>query len=111
MREYIKKKIDIDGRNIPYPVYTAVDYIIDHDGLSGNELEEFFDKNQELCKRINQIIAIKQSCYLLRRVSHSCQSLSDDMYQLKLELIKDVSEKYDYIFDDEWMESLVSDYI
>lgn len=104
MREYRKANLRIDGRNIPYPVYTAVDYLMEHDGMSEEEVEAV---PQELYTRINQIIGLKQSCFLLRHTTHSCESLSDDLYALKKQLIKEVKELFQYEFDDAWMESLV----
>lgn len=102
MREYINKPVEIDGRKIPYPVFTAADYLILHDKIE--DLEEYMEKNYEMCRTINQIMAIKQSCFLLRNTSHSCQSLSDDLYELKLRLIGELKEKYNYEFDDSWVE-------
>jgi len=109
MREYIKSKLIIDGRNIPYPVFTATEYLMEHDGMSENEIEEFIEGNYDLYKKLNQIIALKQSCYLLRRTSYSCGSLSDDLYSLKLELILKLHSLYGYDFDDAWMENLIMD--
>jgi len=108
MRNYIKREISIDGRNIPYPIYTAIQYLSEYDGVDIED-EEWYEDNYDKVQLINQIIAIKQSCYLLRRVSYSCGSLSDDLFQLKLRLIRELQEKYEYRFDDEWMESLVQD--
>lgn len=108
MRNYIKREISIDGRNIPYPVCTAIEYLSEHDGVDVED-EDWYETNSEMIELLNQIIAIKQSCYLLRRTSYSCGSLSDDLFQLKLRLIRELQEKYDYAFDDEWMESLVQD--
>lgn len=34
MRNYIKREISIDGRNIPYPVFTAIEYLSEHDGVN-----------------------------------------------------------------------------
>lgn len=104
MREYINEPVKIDGRKIPYPVYTAVDYLRYHDEIEEDALEEYCENNAGICKMINQIMAIKQSCFLLRDTTHSCQSLSDDLYDLKLLLMVKLEEKYDYIFDDEWVE-------
>ena len=108
MRKYIKNEIRIDGRNIPYPVYTAFEYLMEHDRMSESDAEDFTEANYDLYQKINQIIALKQSCYLMRRVCYSCGSLSEDLYALKLELIREISEKYNYKFDDDWMEGLVA---
>ena len=109
MREYINKRVSIDGRNIPYTVDTVSEYLVEHDHMSQEEIEHFCDHNYEVYHKINQILAIKQSCFLLRHTSYSCQSLSDDLYQLKLQLIKELEEQYNYKFDDEWMEKLVEE--
>lgn len=107
MRKYIPGDISIDGRNIPYTVSTAAIYLMEHDGLSENEMYDFMENKYDIYQRINQIIALKQSCYLLRSVSYSCGSLSEDLYQLKMQLIYELREIYHYEFDDEWMEQLV----
>lgn len=104
MREYINEPICIDGRKIPYPVNTAACYLEYHDGITGEELEEYQEDNAELFEIISQILAIKQSCFLLLNTSHSCQSLSDSLYNLKLRLIKELKEEYNYEFDDVWIE-------
>lgn len=107
-RKYINNSLYIDGRNIPYTIFTAAGYLIYHDGLSEDEMYDFMEEKYEIYQRINQIIALKQSCYLLRHVGYSCESLSDDLYQLKLRLIHELKDTYYYEFDDEWMEQLVN---
>ena len=104
MREYINEKLHIDGRKIPYPVYTSGEYLRMHDGISDEEMEDWVEENWEISKLINQILAIKQSCFMLRNTTHSCQSLSDDLYDLKIRLIAELKENYDYEFDDDWVE-------
>ena len=106
-REYRKERLRIDGRTIPYTISTASGYLAAHDDMPDEKIDDFYNKNPDLYTRINQIIALKQSCFLLLHTSHSCQSLSDDLYALKIELIKEIKEKYGYEFDDTWMESLV----
>ena len=108
MRNYIKREISIDGRKIPYPIFTAIEYLSEHDGID-EEDENWYEDNYGKIQLINQIIAIKQSCYLLRRTSYSCGSLAHDLLQLKKRLMKELKDKYNYEFDDEWMESLVQD--
>lgn len=105
MRDYIPGKISTDGRNIEYKLVTANDYLRTKEGLTEEEIDNFLDNKYELYNKINQIMAIKQSCYLLRRVSHSCGSLSDSLYELKLELIMDIKDKYGFSFDDEFVEN------
>lgn len=103
LRDYIGDGISIDGRMIGYRLYTAHMYLMAK-GLSEKEVDKFIDDKEKTYHLINQIIAVKQSCWLLRRTSYSCGSLSDDMYDLKLKLIRELREKYQYEFDDELME-------
>lgn len=106
MRDYIpNRNFCIDGRNIPYPVFTSCDYFALHDGVE--DIERFTDSHSELNELVSQIMALKQSCYLLRHTSHNCGSLNEGLYHLKLRLIAEAKEKFNYSFDDEWMESLV----
>lgn len=106
MREYINSDIRIDGRTIPYPVFTSCEYFALHDGI--DDIDNFIDRNPEIDKLVTQILALKQSCFLLRHTTHSCQSLSDSLCDLKIHLVKELTEKYKYAFDDEWMEMLVN---
>lgn len=103
MRDYIGDNLHIDGRMIVYRLVTATDYFAAK-GLSRKEIDEMVDKNNDVYRTVNQIMALKQSCFLLRRTSHSCQSLSDDLYRLKVKLIRKLKEKYDFVFDDEFVE-------
>lgn len=103
MRDFIGDRIKIDGRTIGYRIYTAYEYL-KVKGLDDEEIEDFAENNYKIYELINQIIAVKQSCWLLRRTSYSCQSLSDGMYNLKLRLINELKDKYNYDFDDILME-------
>lgn len=103
MRDYINKKITIDGRNIPYPVFHSAEYFELHDQTE--DVDRFMDQHVEINMLVTQILALKQSCFLLRNTTYSCQSLSDGLYKLKLRLSAELEEKYSYKFDDEWMES------
>lgn len=105
MRNYIKARVYIDGRNIPYPVYISNQYFALHDHV--DDVDSFIEKYPEIDELVNQILALKQSCFLLRHTAYSCQSLSDGLYTLKLRLIKELKEKYNYSFDDAWIEHLV----
>lgn len=105
MREYIPGRISIDGRNIEYRLVTASNYLEAKNEWSEEQIEEFCDKNYEAYILINQIMALKQSCYLMRRVSHSCGSLSVDLYALKLRLIHELREKHQFEFDDDFVEN------
>lgn len=103
IRSYIGDGIKIDGRMIGYRIFNNEGYL-EAKGLTDEEIEEFIENNDEICELITQIIAVKHSCWLLRRTSYSCGSLSDGMYQLKLKLINELKEKYEYDFDDKLME-------
>lgn len=103
LREYIGDRIHIDGRMIGYRIASVNDYF-EQKGFSKEEINNLKENHYEMCQLINQIIAVKQSCWLLRRTSYSCGSLSDDMYQLKLKLMLELKEKYNYVFDDDLME-------
>lgn len=104
MREYINNLIRIDGRNIPYPLFTSSQYFGFHDDIV--DVENFIENNPEVNELVTQVLALKQSCFLLRHTTHSCQSLSDGLYDLKNRLIKELKEKHGYVFDDEWVEKL-----
>lgn len=104
MRAYINSNISIDGRMIEYRLVTARDYL-EAKGMSEEETEDFCENNYQIYQLINQIMALKQSCYLLRRVSYSCGSLAVDLYDLKLRLIMELKDSYDFEFDDDFVES------
>lgn len=109
-REYVPNQISIDGRNIPYQIVTARDYLLEKELI--DETEESFesfmekDKNYEIYDKLTQILALMQSHYLMRRVSYSCGTLSEGLWQLKNELIWDLKNNYNFEFDEE----LVGDY-
>lgn len=103
LRDFIGDKIDIDGRMIEYRLVTVSDYL-EAKGMSEEEIEKFSDDRCEAYQMINQIMALKQSCYLLRRTSHSCGSLSDDLYSLKLRLIQELKDIHNFEFDDDFVE-------
>ncbi|RXZ78092.1 hypothetical protein EBB07_28990 [Paenibacillaceae bacterium] len=101
MRDYIGDYIRIDGRMIPYRIVTATDYF-QAKGFNDTEIDKYFDTG--IGELVNQIIGIKQSCFLLRRVSHSCQSLSDGLFNLKNNLIHELRNEHSFEFDDEFVE-------
>ena len=107
VREYLNKEINIDGRMIWYRLVSAYDYL-EAKGIITNdddEYEKFCENNSKIYELLTQVMALKQSCYLLRRVSYSCGSLSDGLYTLKNRLIIELSEKYNFEFDDEFVEN------
>lgn len=104
MRDYIPGEIRIDGRNIEYKLVTANDYLRAKHGYTNEDINEFIDEYWDKYQAINQIMGLKQSCYLLRRVSHSCGSLADDLFQLKLSLINWLKDEWDFDFDDQFVE-------
>lgn len=100
-REFIGEGIHIDGRMIPYRLVTACDYFKAKE-YSEEQIEKFFDN--EVGELVTQIMGLKQSCYLMRRVSYSCQSLSDNLYRLKNRLIHELRDKHKFDFDDDFVE-------
>lgn len=104
MRDYIGDYTSIDGRTIWYRLVNASDYLKAKYRYSDKQLELFTEERYETYGLINQIMAIKQSCFLLRRVSHSCGSLSDNLFNLKLRLIHELRDKYNFEFDDDFVE-------
>jgi len=109
-RDYIRRRLDIDGRMIPYRIFTATVYF-EEKGYIEEEIEKLYEEKYELCQTLNQVIALKQACVLLRHTSYSCGSLSDDLFQLKLRLIKELKNKYDFEFDEEFVENDGTDYL
>jgi hypothetical protein len=103
MREFIGDHLKIDGRMIAYRLITANDYL-QAKGLSEKKIEKFVNKNYAAYKLINQVMALKQACFMLRRTSYSCQSLSEDLFSLKMRLIKELHDEYKFDFDDEFVE-------
>lgn len=101
MREYIKKPIHIDGRNIPIGVVTAIDYMILTNLVEDDEqvIEDYCENNLEITELISEILALKTSHYLLRRVSYSCGSLSDAIYKMMNEKCIKLNELYKIEFD------------
>lgn len=59
MREYINFDIKIDGRNIPYPVFTSSQYFLLRDKV--NDVDGFIDINPEINELVTQILALKQT--------------------------------------------------
>lgn len=95
MRDYIPCHISIDGRTIPYRIVTVYDYLVEKDIIKTNSDYEAWiesDKNYEIYERLSQLLAIKQSRFLLYHTSHSCQSLTDNLKNLEYELINDLKE-------------------
>jgi hypothetical protein len=102
MREYIKNRISIDGRNIEYRLVTANDYLKAKE-YSEEDIEKFIESG--VYTLVNQVMALKQSCYLMRRVSYSCGSLAENLYDLKLRLINELVDEFKFDFDDEFVEN------
>lgn len=107
IRPYIdNKKLSIDGRMIPYPLVTAFDYLEAKNGeMAEEERDEFVDKHYGQLVMLNTIIAMKQSCFLLRHTAYSNQSLSDDLYKHKNEMVAKYNETYDEPFDEDFYEN------
>ncbi len=106
IRPYIdNKNLSIDGRMIPYPLVTAGDYLEAKHNMSEDEVNKFMDENYEQYTMLNTIIAMKQSCFLLRNVRYSCGSLSDNLYAHKKDMVAKYNETYDVPFDEDFYEN------
>lgn len=105
MREYIENRISIDGRNIPYKIVDTGDYLEAKLGMTEEEMGKFLDEDPTRYDLITQVIALKHSCYLMRRVSHSSGSLAENLYDLKLRLIEELQDNHNFVFDDDFMEN------
>lgn len=106
IRPYIdNKKLSIDGRMIPYPLVMAGDYLEARHNMTQDEVDKFMDEHYEQYTMLNTIIAMKQSCFLLRNVSYSCGSLSDDLYKHKNDMVAQYNETYDIPFDEDFYEN------
>lgn len=106
IRPYIdNKRLDIDGRMIPYPLVTAGDYLEAKHNMSEDEVNKFMDENYEQYTMLNTIIAMKQSCFLLRNVRYSCGSLSGNLYAHKKDMVAKYNETYDVPFDEDFYEN------
>ena len=112
MRDYIPGNIKIDGRNIPCRIFTALDYLIEKGIVTLDEnddyedsFEEFMNKDNgnEIYDLITEILALKQSYYLMRRVSYSCGTLSEGLLRLKNSLVYELKDKYNFEFDEEFV--------
>ena len=100
MREYIDGKISIDGRNLPFRVVTAFDYAIAKRWIKDeSDFENSYEKYYDKYTLISEILALKSSHFLLRRVSHSCGSLSDSIYYIMNVKCIELNQKYGEEFD------------
>lgn len=104
IRPYIDGELSIDGRMIPYPLVTAGDYLEARRNMTQDEVDKFMDEHYEQYTMLNTIIAMKQSCFLLRHTEYSCGSLSDCLYAHKNEMIVKYNETYDEPFDEDFYE-------
>lgn len=107
LREYgNENNINIDGRDIPYQIVDAEAYLFaKNEDWSMQDACEFAENNEDIYLILNQIIALKQSCVLLRNTSYTSHSLTGDLFTLKKRLIKELKEKYNYEFDEDLYES------
>lgn len=106
IRPYIdNKNLCIDGRMIPYPLATAGDYLEAKYGMTDEEIDSFIDNHYEQYTMLNTIIAMKQSCFLLRHTTYSCQSLSDNLYAHKNNMVAKYNQTYDKPFDEDFYEN------
>jgi hypothetical protein len=103
IRPYIgHENLSIDGRMIPYPLVTAGEYLkAKHEDMTDQDLDEFIDNRLEQYSMLNTIIAMKQSCFLLRHTRYSCDSLADHLYDHKNDMVSKYNETYpDEPFDE-----------
>ena len=107
LRDYEDEgNLDIDGRDIPYRIVTVTDYLLaKNEDWNELDVEDFSNKNEKVCTIINQIMALKQSCVLLRNTSYSDGSLAEDLFSLKVTLINQLKKIFNYEFDEELVES------
>ena len=97
-------KLNIDGTQIAYGIRSAADYYQQIEGYSPSQVDNMIDNHYEEYQLVGQIIGLKISCFLLRHTTHVCESLADSLIALKKELIKQLYEKYHYIFKEAEME-------
>lgn len=109
-RDYIKERLSIDGRTIPYRIFNANVYL-EEKGYSEEKREKMFEESYNLCQTLNQIIALKQACFLLRHTAYSCGSLAEDLYELKNRLITELQDEYNFEFDEDLMDNDGIDYL
>ena len=103
MRDFIGDHLHIDGRMIAYRLVNAGDYL-QAKGMTEEEIEDFADTKPAVYELINQIMALKQACFMFRRTSYSCGSLGEDLYRLKMRLIRELHDEHGFDFDDEFVE-------
>jgi len=109
MRDFIGGDLCIDGRQIPFRVFTYACYF-EAKGYSEKQIEKITEEKGEMITVLNQVIALKQSCFLLRCVRYSCGTLSDDLYALKNRLINELKEKYNFDFDEDMVDNTCPGY-
>ena len=103
MRDYIGGELRIDGRQIVYQLISAWDYL-QAKGMTEKEVEQFQNDHYPAYALITQIMGLKHACFLLWRTTHSCQSLTDNLYKLKMRLIRELRDEHNYEFDDKFVE-------
>ena len=109
MRDYIPNPdLKIDGRNIPYKIVTARDYLLLINIIDETQesFEEFVESNYDIYQKLTQIIGLKNSIYLLRRASHSCQSITDNLYYLECRLFAELRNNYNFEVNENLLEEL-----
>lgn len=96
IRPYIgMDNLHIDGRMIPYPLVNDRDYIMaKNTEMTDEEYEDYAESHYEQLQMLGAIIAMKQSCVLLRHTAYSCGSLSDSLYRHKNEMVAKYNELY-----------------
>lgn len=92
LREYgNESNLKIDGRNIPYRLVTAADYLLaKNEDWDMNDVKQYEEVFPFRFIMLNKIMAIKQACVLLMQTSHSDLSLVKDLRNLKQHLIHEL---------------------
>jgi hypothetical protein len=103
--------LSIDGRMIPYPLVSAEEYLMArHENMTDEDMDEFVENHYGQYSMLNAIIAMKQSCFLLRHTKYSCDSLADHLYAHKNDMIAKYNETYqDEPFDEDFYEHYIDD--
>lgn len=101
----MKGNVHIDTVIPAFEITSAAKYLAVHDGLSQEEIDNVIDGMPELYQKLTQVLAVKHSISLLRRTGGLCQSLTDSLIILGIELERELKAKYNYDFDDVWLDA------
>jgi len=96
--------MQIDGRQLPFNIKTADDYLRVVMKLNDEQVEDYYNYRWETIDLITQIISLNLSIHILRRTNHTCQSLPDSLRELRGRLIGELNNKYDVVYEFEGWE-------